>query len=323
MARLKNITKRIDGRWQFSKTQNGIRTYIYAQTQKELLKKIKQEDKKEQLTKNKYICLDLIYEWYYTYKQNIASALQYKRTIDKYFNTTIFKQDIRKISFEQLETFILDINLQRTKAYCYFIIKGVFSTCLKKGIIKQDLSQLLTKPKQKSKKGEHFNLKEQKMILDNLDKSNMKYEILFYLLVGCRRTEAVNLKYEDIDFENLSIHIKGTKTETAKRYIPISKTFASILKEKYKTEMFQHKQDWYSKTFQDYLKLLKIKEHKLHDLRHTFSTNLHYLKVPDKERQYYLGHSSILITNDIYTHLDPNITKEQILNLYKDLYPNF
>ena len=45
--------------------------------------------------------------------------------------------------------------------------------------------------------------------------------------------------------------------------------------------------------------------------------------MPDKQRQEYLGHSSIAITNDIYTHLDPTITKEDILNLYIDLYPNF
>ena len=40
-----------------------------------------------------------------------------------------------------------------------------------------------------------------------------------------------------------------------------------------------------------------------------------------------MGHGSIVITNDIYTTLDPNITKKEILNLYKDSYltfdPNF
>ena len=87
--------------------------------------------------------------------------------------------------------------------------------------------------------------------------------------------------------------------------------------------MFKHDRSWYSNKFQEYLKSLKIKGHKQHDLRHTFSTNLFYLEIQDKKRQYYLGHASITITNDIYTHLNPNITKEDILNLYKDLYPKF
>ena len=38
-------------------------------------------------------------------------------------------------------------------------------------------------------------------------------------------------------------------------------------------------------------------------------------------RQAYLGHASIKTTNDIYTHLDPTITREDIIKLYEDLYP--
>lgn len=323
MARLKNITKRQDGRWLYSKTINGIRTYTYAKTQKELLKKIKAEvNEPTEKIKQKYTCIDLINDWYNTYKKNIVSTAQYKRAIEKYFNKPMFKKDIRKITFEELENFLLNIEFSRTKAYCYYIIKGVYNICLKKRIVREDLSQLLTKPKNESKKGEHFNLKEQKLIIDNLDTTPIKNEILFYVLTGCRRTEAVNVKVNDIDFENLSIHVKGTKTTSADRYVPISKSFAEILKANF-SKMFDHEQNWYSRQFQNYLKKLNIPGHKLHDLRHTFSTNLHYLKVPDKERQYYLGHTSIAITNDIYTHLDPNITKEQILNLYKDLYPEF
>ena len=141
-------------------------------------------------------------------------------------------------------------------------------------------------------------------------------------MIGWRRTEAKNVTIEDIDFENNSIYINGTKTKSAKRYVPISDKFKNILKENF-DKMFKKDISYYSKTFCNYLKMLNIKKHKLHDLRHTFSTNLYYLKVQDKERQYYLGHTSIAMTNDIYTHLDPNITKEQILNLYKDLYPKF
>lgn len=58
-------------------------------------------------------------------------------------------------------------------------------------------------------------------------------------------------------------------------------------------------------------------------LRHTFSTNLYYLGADDNTRKQYLGHSSIMVTNDIYTHLNPTIKKSDILDIYKDLYPTF
>ena len=191
---------------------------------------------------------------------------------------------------------------------------------------RKQLSVILLKktyrPKYNKNIGVWFNIAEQKLILDNIDKSNMKYEILLYVLTGCRRSEALRLKLDNIDFNNYSLFVDGTKTKSAKRYIPISQRLADILKE-HLSSMFKFNKSWYSKTFQDYLKSLGIKNKKLHDLRHTFNTNLYYLGVPDKERQYYMGHSSIVMTNDIYTHLDPNVKKDDILNLYKDLYPKF
>lgn len=318
---MKNIIKRNDGRWQWSKKINGTRYYIYAKTQKTLLKKIKQFKPKER-NNNKIIAIDFINTWYELYKKDIKSYQSYKYAINKYFTIPLYKKELNKITYLELETFLKSIDKHRTQAYCYYIIKGIYETAYKQKIVKEDLSKLITKPKNQTIKGESFNLKEQKLILENLNKTNIKYEILFYLLTGCRRTEAINITINDIDFNNNKILIQGTKTKSARRYIVISEKFKNILKENF-NNMFTHQEDYYTREFTKYLKLLKIKKHKLHDLRHTFSTNLYYLGVPDKERQYYLGHSSIVITNDIYTHLDPTITKNDILNLYKDLYPKF
>lgn len=325
---MKNVSKRTDGRWQYRKVINGTRIYVYANTQKELLQKIKKQ-KTQRLTKinvTTKIAIDLINEWYVKYKSNIKSAVNYKYCIKKYFaNNVIFKKDINKLTYIELETFLQSIKEHgRTQKYCYYVLKGTFEYAYKIKVIKENIIPELTKPKHKSKKGSSFSLKEQKLLLENLDRSGMKYEILFYLLIGCRRSEAKLITLNDIDFENNSIFVKGTKTETdaIDRYVPFSNSLKKILQENFKN-MFKYRSDTYTTKFNAYLKFINIENHKLHDLRHTFSTNLYYLGVPDKERQYYLGHKSIAITNDIYTHLDPNITKEQILNLYKDLYPEF
>lgn len=320
---MKNIRKRNDGRWEYKKSINGKRYYLYAKTQKALLSKIKSFKPTSAKINTNVIALDYINNWYNMYKKNLASNERYSSAIHKYFNIPLFKKEIQKLTYIDLEEFLYKIDKPRTKAYCYYIIKGIFETAYKQKIVKEDLSKLITKPKNQSKKGNSFNLKEQKLILDNLDKSNMKYEILFYLLTGCRRNEVENIKLKDIDFVNNKIYIPGTKTESSKRYVPISEEFKQILKQNFNTMFKKFTIPHYSKVFAKYLKLLKISNHKLHDLRHTFSTNLYYLGVSDKERQYYLGHTSIIITNDIYTHLDPTITKNNILNLYKDLYPKF
>lgn len=309
-----------------AKTNKTNKIYTYRQKQKSIRKKIRkllQETLKitpQQPQKKEFI--NIAWEWWKLYKQNLSSTKNYEYYLKARFNNPIFKQSIDKITYEQLQNFITNIKEHRVQDYCLIIIKGVYKEAIKREIIKKDISKYLTKPKIKEKIGEWFNIEEQKLILNNLDKSKMGNEILFYLMTGCRRNEALNIKLENINFEKNSIFIDGTKSKSAKRYVPISQHYSNILKTNFE-KMFINNKSWYSKKFQEYLKLLGIKNKKLHDLRHTYNTNLYYLGVNDKQRQYYMGHSSIVMTNDIYTHLNPNVTKDDILNLYKDLYPKF
>ena len=323
---MKNIRKRTDGRWEWRKTINHVQYQKINKNKKELEKQVRNVLKLITIPKTKQTELSftkIALDWFTKYKQDIKTNQRYKNYIENRFATlTIFNQPINKITYEQLQNFLFSIKEHRVASYCFYIIKGTFKEALKRDLIKKDISLLLDSPKNKTIKGEHFTFKEQKLIIENLNKTNIKYEILFYLLTGCRRNEGINLNEKDINYEKQNIFINGTKTKSAQRYIPISSKFANILKVNFKN-MFNYGEKYYNKHFKKFLESLNIKNKSLHSLRHTFNTNLYYLNVKDKERQYYMGHSSIIVTNDIYTHLDPTITKEDILNLYKDLYPNF
>ncbi len=52
--------------------------------------------------------------------------------------------------------------------------------------------------------------------------------ITFLIYTGCRKGEALNLKWDNIDLKNDIVAIKGTKTKYD-RYIPISKPFKALL----------------------------------------------------------------------------------------------
>ena len=324
---MKNIRKRKDGRYEWRKQINLIPYQIINKNKKvveskvrQLLKQLKNNYQTIQKTKT---FINLAWQWFNTYKKEIKSGSRYSGILKlKFDNNPIFSKEINKITYEELEYFITHIKEHRQKAYCYYIIKGVYEEANKLKLIKENISQIISKPKNQSETGNWFTIKEQKLILDNLHMTPIKNEIMFYLMTGCRREEAINIKSNDINFDNNTIYINGTKTKKSKRYVNISNKYAEILKNNFEN-MFKKTNDYYTKTFQNFITHLGITNKKLHDLRHTFSTNLFYLEIPDKKRQYLLGHSSISITNDIYTHLDPNIKKEDILNLYKDLYPEF
>ena len=323
---MKNIRKRTDGRYEWRKQINLQSYQLINKNKKELETQVRQLLKQTKLIKPKtiknYSFIELAKDWYNNFKKEIKSGKTYYGIIKTHFSIPLFKKNIKLITYEELENFLINIKKPRAKAYCYYTITGVFNEAMKMDIISKDISKFITKPKNETIKGNAFKLKEQQLILNNLNKTPIGKEIIFYILTGCRREEALNIKLEDINFDKLTIYINGTKTKKSKRYVPISQNYANFLKDNFNS-MFKNKVDYYTHEFKNYLTLLNIENHKLHDLRHTFSTNLYYLGVPDKQRQQYLGHASIVITNDIYTTLEANITKNDILNLYKDLYPKF
>lgn len=325
---MKNIRKRVDGRWEFRKMINGTQYSIIKKTKEEVVHELAQFKRQrlsitsQQTTKKSFF--DLAKTWFELFKKGkIVSEQNYLQIINNDMSKGIFLLDIRKIELPELQNWLNKLSIYHRKArYCYQIIKNVFKYALQLDIIKKDISQFLQAPKKQGEIGTNLNLEEQKLFLANLDKTEIKNELLFYVLTGCRPSEALLITKKDINFDKNIIYVPGTKTKASKRWIPISETFSKFLKNNFE-KMFKRDRTYLSKQFQKYMKLLGIKNKTLYDLRHTFNTNLFYLGVPDKLRQSYMGHSSIVMTNDIYTHIDPTITKNDILKLYNNLYPKF
>ena len=143
---------------------------------------------------------------------------------------------------------------------------------------------------------------------------------LICLYGGLRRGEALALRYEDIDRKNALIsvsraveyignnpHIKPPKTAAGVRTVPLLAPLAAVLP-KGKGYVFcnedgtlltktQYRKRW--------LKYCAAIGHDItaHQLRHGYATILYEAGVPDKDAQELLGHSSITVTRDIYTHI--------------------
>lgn len=172
-----------------------------------------------------------------------------------------------------------------------------------------------------------------RLILDKF-KDHESY-IVFYMLActGARAGEIAGLKYRDIDLRNKTITIretlskyaedKGAKTESSLRTIYLiddtDKELARYVKRKklYNEYAFTWDNgkpftvDFLTKKFKKTIRSLGLNDnYKLHSLRHTHVSNLikqgYYLEVISKR----LGHSSIKITYDTYSHLTTGIQKE-------------
>lgn len=202
------------------------------------------------------------------------------------------------------------------------------------------------KSKQVQRKGNFLTKEELKEFLKLAQTATLSYFFpLVHLMsyTGLRQGEALALKWSDIDFENKKITVDKTatrikekqtlqtpKTKNSKRVISIDPTTLSILKSWKKDQIkiyfkngkhfegddnfifTNERAEWvHIHNFIPYFKRF-VTDHKLkpitpHGLRHTHASLLFSAGVEPKNISDRLGHSTVQITLDLYTH----ITEEQ------------
>lgn len=202
------------------------------------------------------------------------------------------------------------------------------------------------KSRQVQRKGNFLTKEELKEFLKLAQTATLSYFFpLVHLMsyTGLRQGEALALKWSDIDFENKKITVNKTavringkqslqspKTKNSKRVISIDPTTISILKNWKKDQIkiyfkngkhfegdenfifTSQRAEWvHIHNFIRYFKRF-IADHDLktitpHGLRHTHASLLFSAGVEPKNISDRLGHSTVQITLDLYTH----ITEEQ------------
>lgn len=121
------------------------------------------------------------------------------------------------------------------------------------------------------------------------------------LYSGMRTKELRDLSADDIDFENMIIHIRKAKNRSSVRDIPIHARAEPYFR-RYRDEGI----GFYHKTHNGFNKaILRSFEtvHHAHDTRHTFATRMRECKCDPLILQKLLGHTPQTITERVYTHL--------------------
>lgn len=329
----KNCYKRTDGRWQYSKQENGLIYYTIANTYRELIAKIDKiqprQIKQVKRIKTKILTFIEYYKLYIASYVDTKNIKQHTKDIwnillKKYIAPAFQRVPLEKVTPEQIQKFINSIDKERTREMIYQNIIKVLQKAYITGKIKKDITLGIEKPKRINKITRHnLTLEEQYKLLNKVKNTRLYTFVMFSLIIGSRREETIkfNLK-EDLNEEKQTIHIKGTKTKNSDRIVYVTKEFIQFLKTNMKTNTFDFNIGYPTHELNKVFKELGI-NNCLHGLRHTCSANLYFLGANDKYRQIQLGHASIVTTNDIYTNIKENIPKAKLRELYGDLYPSF
>lgn len=332
----KNCYRRADGRWQYSKQKGGYRYYTIANTYRELIDKIpkiepvlitgvKHKTRKtnqntfiqyyqfyiDNFVKNRKIGAETIKAWQRQLIQDITPQFKYLKLED--------------ITAEKIQNFISKIQYERKQEILYQRISKVLKKAYATGKIKRDITLGIEKPKREKKQERYpLNIIEQIRLMKEAKKNRKLYPfVVFSLIIGSRREETLKFNLlTDLDEKKQTIHIRGTKTNNADRYVHVTKEFIQFLKDNLPKNKFEFNLSYPTNYLGAIFKKLNINAC-LHSLRHTCSANLYFLGANDKYRQMQLGHASIVTTNDIYTNIKENIPPRKIRLIYGDLYPKF
>ena len=329
-----SITKRKDGRWQgavtIGRNDDGSprRQFIYGKTRREVAEKVNSLinsinngtfiDKYKNPTVEAWLNF-----WLVTYKKNSVKQKtydQYEGVIRVHLIPEFGQLRLVDLTESHLQKFYNRLFSEGLSARTIQIINTILHSALKKAIKSRlllfNVCDAVELPKQVQKERRVLTTEEQKRLIKILKSDEQGAMYIFALFTGLRRGEVLALKWSDVDLENGTIYVTKTlsrvktyldsgdktklivsepKTETSKRFIPIVDSLIPLLKKQKKQVGDNNELDLvfpsdvggyidpgnYNRKFYKLIKKAGI------DLKTTQSL---------------LGHSSVEITANLYSH---------------------
>lgn len=252
--------------------------------------------------------------WIERYKAgNKAQSL---KSIQDYLSRVILpalgSKPIKRLTADDVESLLNTIEGSNTRQKVFDIINGCLTRAVDNGIISKNPCSPLVRPRHKTKHRDCYDFAAQNAMLETL---SPKYKAVFFFLccTGLRIGEFLALSYPS-DFYDDKIRVckemnaKGEILNTTKtdkvRYIPycpdlITKTFA-----------YNESKDFFGCFSYNSVKLAftraiartGLSNVTVHSTRHTFSSMCYRAGIPDKLIQNMMGHATLAMTMDTYTH---------------------
>ncbi len=217
---------------------------------------------------------------------------------------------LSQITLAELQRVIDDVNSYSYKSQFLVAYRGLYDYAFRHGYVKQNTALLLkNSSKQPKPKVNIFNHKE----FQDMPRC---YDLLFY--TGMRVGEMLAVKYEDIDFERDLILVRGTKTDSAVRFIPVHPNIRDLVHETKPGEKLWRFHGCYTKLYQDFI--AHAPNHKPHDTRKTFATVCYLSGIDDVITKRLMGHMVKDITHSTYIkNDDAELLRTAIMKLDFDL----
>lgn len=228
----------------------------------------------------------------------------------------------------------------RSKQYLFSILKRAFSRGIQWGVIVRNPCDGCERPKTRKFEIHPLNEQQTREFLETAKGQSTIFGLfLLALQTGARQGELRALRWPDVNLKEKTLSIrrtfsesadgeieKATKTAKGARQVTLPDASVDCLTELRaealrrgwsRSGLVFHRGDeqpisrlWLNREFTRVLKGAKLPKIRFHDLRHTHATLLLLKGVHSKIVQERLGHSTISITIDTYSHVLPSMQEE-------------
>ena len=245
----------------------------------------------------------------------------------------------------------------RTVRYAHTLLKNALDQAVEWEMLSKNPANKVTLPRQQKQEMKYLLPKEAEIFMNALTYS--KWKALFSLLLtsGMRPGEALGLKWQDFNFDSNRVtvyrplvrvgrgwRLEEPKTRQSRRIIPIPYGTIQDIKEHQEDQLEQIKQastynnqsfvfangngdplverNIVRRHFKPILEKEGLPNIRLYDLRHTCATLLLSQGVKPKIVSERLGHTSTILTQDVYFHALPDMQQEASDKMQDIFYSN-
>lgn len=279
-----------------------------------------------------------------------STYVQYRSAINKHLVPGLGHVFLHQLTAQQIQSFYSKKLQEGLKPGSISVIHGVLhkalETAVKWNLISRNVASLVNAPRRNPQEIYALSSDDAKKLIQAARESNIEALLIIAVTTGMRRGEILGLRWSDIDLDHGLLYIRRTlnrisgfgfiendpKTKASRRKILLPDiAVAALERHRTKQEALKHKaaSQWREKNlvfsntvgnfinpdhlltrFRRVLVQADLPMMRFHDLRHSAATILLVLGVHPKVVQELLGHSTIAMTMDTYSHLLPSMQKE-------------